>query len=76
MEQASANNYLNAWEYCQQEFYLEYILGEMEINEHIIRGNHLHCNIAILIKREHQSKKKLAFIENSGCGGQFAGLSA
>jgi CRISPR-associated exonuclease Cas4 len=37
--------YLNAWEYCHRRFYLEYVLGEMEINEHIIRGNHLHRNI-------------------------------
>lgn len=37
--------YLNAWEYCQRRFYLEYVLGEMEINEHIIQGNHLHRNI-------------------------------
>ncbi|MEB3189298.1 MAG: CRISPR-associated protein Cas4 [Snowella sp.] len=37
--------YLNAWEYCHRRFYLEYVLGEMEINEHIIRGNHLHRHI-------------------------------
>ena len=37
--------YLNAWEYCHRRFYLEYVIGEMEINEHIIRGNHLHRNI-------------------------------
>ncbi|MBE9175427.1 CRISPR-associated protein Cas4 [Synechocystis salina LEGE 06155] len=37
--------YLNAWEYCPRRFYLEYVLGEMEINEHIIRGNHLHRHI-------------------------------
>ncbi|WP_030008330.1 CRISPR-associated protein Cas4 [Picosynechococcus sp. NKBG042902] len=37
--------YLNAWEYCPRRFYFEYVLGEMEINDHIIRGNHLHRNI-------------------------------
>jgi CRISPR-associated exonuclease Cas4 len=37
--------YLNAWEYCPRRFYFEYVLGEMEINEHIIYGNHLHRNI-------------------------------
>ncbi|OKH17962.1 CRISPR-associated protein Cas4 [[Limnothrix rosea] IAM M-220] len=37
--------YLNAWEYCQRRFYFEYVLGEMEINDHIIRGTHLHRNI-------------------------------
>lgn len=37
--------YLNAWEYCQRRFYLEYVLGEMEDNEHIILGRHLHRNI-------------------------------
>jgi len=34
--------YLNAWEYCPRRFYLEYVLGEMEENEHIILGQHLH----------------------------------
>jgi hypothetical protein len=28
--------YLNAWEYCPRRFYLEYVLGEMADNEHII----------------------------------------
>lgn len=37
--------YLNAWEYCPRRFYLEYVLGEMEENEHIVLGRHLHCNI-------------------------------
>jgi CRISPR-associated exonuclease Cas4 len=37
--------YLNAWEYCPRRFYLEYELGEMEDNEHIIIGRHLHRNI-------------------------------
>lgn len=38
-------SYLNAWEYCPRRFYLEYELGEMEENEHIIIGQHLHRNI-------------------------------
>ena len=37
--------YLNAWEYCPRRFYLEYVLGEFEANEHIVLGNHLHRNI-------------------------------
>ena len=37
--------YLNAWEYCPRRFYLEYQLGEMEDNEHILRGRYLHRNI-------------------------------
>jgi CRISPR-associated exonuclease Cas4 len=37
--------YLNAWEYCPRRFYLEYVLGEMEDNEHILLGRHLHRNI-------------------------------
>lgn len=37
--------YLNAWEYCHRRFYLEYVLGEMEDNEHILLGRHLHRNI-------------------------------
>ena len=37
--------YLNAWEYCPRRFYLEYQLGEMADNEHIIIGRHLHRNI-------------------------------
>lgn len=37
--------YLNAWEYCPRRFYLEYVLGEMEDNEHIILGRHIHRNI-------------------------------
>lgn len=37
--------YLNAWEYCPRRFYFEYVLGEMEDNEHIILGRHLHRNI-------------------------------
>ncbi|CAN1211666.1 CRISPR-associated exonuclease Cas4 [Tumidithrix helvetica PCC 7403] len=37
--------YLNAWEYCPRRFYLEYQLGEMEDNEHILLGRHLHRNV-------------------------------
>lgn len=37
--------YLNAWEYCPRRFYWEYVLGEMEENEHILIGIHLHRNI-------------------------------
>lgn len=37
--------YLNAWEYCPRRFYLEYVLGEMEDNEHDVVGRHLHRNI-------------------------------
>ncbi|WP_204368408.1 CRISPR-associated protein Cas4 [Neosynechococcus sphagnicola] len=37
--------YLNAWEYCPRRFYLEYVLGEMADNEHIILGRYLHRNI-------------------------------
>lgn len=37
--------YLNAWEYCPRRFYLEYVLGEMSDNEHIILGRHIHRNI-------------------------------
>lgn len=37
--------YLNAWEYCPRRFYLEYELGEMQDNEHIILGRYLHENI-------------------------------
>ncbi len=37
--------YLNAWEYCPRRFYLEYELGEMEDNEHILLGRYLHRNI-------------------------------
>lgn len=37
--------YLNAWEYCSRRFYLEYVLGEMSDNEHIILGRHIHRNI-------------------------------
>ncbi|WP_210437170.1 CRISPR-associated protein Cas4 [Oxynema aestuarii] len=38
-------SYLNAWEYCPRRFYWEYVLGEMEENEHILMGTHLHRNI-------------------------------
>ncbi len=38
-------SYLNAWEYCHRRFYLEYELGEMKINEHIVMGTHLHRNV-------------------------------
>ncbi len=37
--------YLNAWEYCPRRFYLEYELGEMEDNEHLLLGRYLHRNI-------------------------------
>ena len=37
--------YLNAWEYCPRRFYLEYELGEMQDNAHIVLGRHLHRNI-------------------------------
>jgi CRISPR-associated exonuclease Cas4 len=37
--------YLNAWEYCQRRFYIEYVLGEMTDNEHILIGRYLHRNI-------------------------------
>ena len=37
--------YLNAWEYCPRRFFLEYQLGEMADNEHILLGRHLHRNI-------------------------------
>jgi len=39
--------YLNAWGYCPRRFYLEYVLGEMQDNEHIILGRHLHRNVDI-----------------------------
>lgn len=45
MEEYLPLAYLNAWEYCPRRFYLEYVLGEMEDNEHIILGRHLHRNI-------------------------------
>jgi len=38
-------SYLNAWEYCPRRFYIQYVLGEMEENEHILLGRHLHRNI-------------------------------
>jgi CRISPR-associated exonuclease Cas4 len=37
--------YLNAWEYCPRRFYLEYQLGEMADNEHILMGRYLHQNV-------------------------------
>lgn len=37
--------YLNAWEYCPRRFYLEYQLGEMADNEHILIGRHLHRHV-------------------------------
>jgi len=45
-------SYLNAWEYCHRRFYLEYELGEMKINEHIVMGTHLHRNIDQEIVRQ------------------------
>jgi CRISPR-associated exonuclease Cas4 len=37
--------YLNAWEYCQRRFFLEYELGESADNEHLVIGRHLHRNV-------------------------------
>jgi len=37
--------YLNAWEYCQRRFFLEYELGENADNEHLVIGRHLHRNV-------------------------------
>lgn len=37
--------YLNAWEYCPRRFYLEYVSGEMEDNEHVVKGRYLHENV-------------------------------
>jgi CRISPR-associated exonuclease Cas4 len=37
--------YLNAWEYCPRRFFLEYELGEIQDNEHILLGRYLHENI-------------------------------
>ncbi len=45
--------YLNAWEYCPRRFYLEYQLGEMAENEHLLIGRHLHRNI----NEERQSQQ-------------------
>jgi len=45
MEDYLPLSYLNAWEYCHRRFYLEYVLGEMEVNEHIVMGQHLHRNV-------------------------------
>ncbi|MCY7284333.1 MAG: CRISPR-associated protein Cas4 [Cyanobacteria bacterium CAN_BIN43] len=45
MENYLPLSYLNAWEYCPRRFYLEYVLGEFQANEHIILGTHLHRNI-------------------------------
>jgi CRISPR-associated exonuclease Cas4 len=36
---------LNAWEYCPRRFYLEYVLGENQENEHILLGQYLHEHI-------------------------------
>jgi CRISPR-associated exonuclease Cas4 len=49
--------YLNAWEYCPRRFYLEYVLGEMEDNEHIILGRHLHRNIKVPLKFSESWKR-------------------
>lgn len=38
-------SYLNAWEYCHRRFYLEYQLGEMQENEHLLLGRYLHRHI-------------------------------
>lgn len=38
-------SYLNAWEYCPRRFYFEYVLGEMEYNEHLVLGTHVHRNV-------------------------------
>jgi CRISPR-associated exonuclease Cas4 len=45
MENYLPLSYLNAWEYCPRRFYLEYVLGEFQSNEHIVLGTHLHRNI-------------------------------
>jgi CRISPR-associated exonuclease Cas4 len=45
MENYLPLSYINAWEYCPRRFYLEYVLGEFQANEHIVLGNHLHRNI-------------------------------
>lgn len=37
--------YLNAWEYCPRRFYIEHVLGEMEDNEHVLLGRHLHRRV-------------------------------
>jgi len=37
--------FLNAWEYCPRRFYWEYVLGQLQDNEHIILGRHLHRNV-------------------------------
>ncbi len=39
--------YLNAWEYCDRRFYLEYQLGETADNEHLVLGRHLHRNVDV-----------------------------
>jgi CRISPR-associated exonuclease Cas4 len=38
-------SYLNAWEYCARRFYLEYVLGEMVDNEHMLLGRHIHRQV-------------------------------
>ncbi|MBM0740353.1 hypothetical protein JOY44_01750 [Phormidium sp. CLA17] len=54
-------SYLNAREYCPRRFYLEYMLGEMADNEHIL----LHRKS----KKKARSKKMIPeFIAISGCG--------
>lgn len=35
---------LNQLEYCERRFYLMYVLGEMEINSHVLAGTFLHEN--------------------------------
>jgi len=64
--------YLNAWEYCPRRFYLEYQLGEMEDNEHILIGRYLHRNI----DEEGISQEGIPwFIVISGSGAKSAALS-
>ncbi|WP_072619847.1 CRISPR-associated protein Cas4 [Spirulina major] len=33
---------LNAWEYCPRRFYLEFVWGERQENEHLLLGQYLH----------------------------------
>jgi len=35
-------SYLNALEYCPRRFYLEYVLGEMAVNAHVLEGRTRH----------------------------------
>jgi CRISPR-associated exonuclease Cas4 len=35
-------SYLNAFAFCPRRFYLEFVLGEMEVNEFVLEGQQLH----------------------------------